>query len=150
MELNSKVCEVYHLGKIICVFRHPKMVVTNFDRPNLYFSVRMKDPDRNIINDLENLMVKDGSVRKFPGPTIIYCPTKKATEKVAEALSGKLDHTPVCNGRNNNNVMSTNMQLRSVVLVGSAMFLLIPIAPGTKQLHVIDSMLVKSEPIWFA
>lgn len=61
------------------------MVVTSFDRPNLYFSVRLKDKD--VVSDLERLMVRDGLVKKFPGPTIIYCPTKKATEKVAEALS---------------------------------------------------------------
>ncbi|KAG8276060.1 hypothetical protein J6590_073214 [Homalodisca vitripennis] len=62
------------------------MVVTSFDRPNLYFSVRLKDSDKDIIRDLEKLMVKDGLVKKFPGPTIIYCPTKKTTEKVAQAL----------------------------------------------------------------
>lgn len=63
------------------------MVVTSFDRPNLYFSVRLKDSDKDIVGDLERLMVRDGLLKKFPGPTIIYCPTKKVTEKVAEALS---------------------------------------------------------------
>ncbi|XP_054266583.1 bifunctional 3'-5' exonuclease/ATP-dependent helicase WRN-like isoform X2 [Macrosteles quadrilineatus] len=67
--------------------RNHRMVVTSFDRPNLYFSVKLKANDKDIVSDLERLMVRDGLIKKFPGPTIIYCPTKKTTEKVAEALS---------------------------------------------------------------
>lgn len=57
---------------------------TSFDRPNLYFAVSLKGDD--VYSDFLQLFVKDDLKVRFPGSTIIYCPTKKATEKVADVL----------------------------------------------------------------
>ena len=47
-------------------------------RPNLFLSVSMKS---NAMNDLKSLMVQKNGRWEFEGPTIIYCPTKKAAEE---------------------------------------------------------------------
>lgn len=65
-------------------FRNPKYVCTGFDRENLYFEVFKKTS--SIFCDLNRLMKKNGLKMFFEGPTIIYCPTKKQTEAVAEEL----------------------------------------------------------------
>ena len=57
-------------------------------RPNLYLSVKMKSG--NILNDLRSQMIcigRDDYV--FEGPTIIYCPTKKATEDVLNIVKSE-------------------------------------------------------------
>lgn len=60
---------------------------TGFDRPNLYLKVHNKT---NMRNDLISLMSKesvDGRTKYcFHGTTIIYCPSRKSTEEVTEAL----------------------------------------------------------------
>ncbi|RUS74144.1 hypothetical protein EGW08_018099 [Elysia chlorotica] len=65
---------------------NPNMTCTGFDRPNLFLSVSPKSGD--IANDLKMEMKKNGNKFSFDGPTIIYCPTKKATEEVVGALNG--------------------------------------------------------------
>uniref|UniRef100_A0A1B6D7V2 ATP-dependent DNA helicase n=3 Tax=Clastoptera arizonana TaxID=38151 RepID=A0A1B6D7V2_9HEMI len=66
--------------------RNANITITSFDRPNLYLSVSLKGAD--IVNDLTKFMERIQNKLQFPGPTIIYCPTKKITEKVAFALNG--------------------------------------------------------------
>ena len=39
--------------------------------------------------DFKNQLKKEGGKFQFEGPTIIYCPTKKKTEEVTNALKGK-------------------------------------------------------------
>jgi superfamily II DNA helicase RecQ len=68
------------------IFRNPKYVCTGFDRKNLYFEVSKKT---NIFFDLNKFMKKDGLKMFFEGATIIYCPTKKQTEAVAQELKCK-------------------------------------------------------------
>ncbi|XP_038060643.1 Werner syndrome ATP-dependent helicase homolog isoform X2 [Patiria miniata] len=64
--------------------KHPQITCTSFDRPNLYLQVRMKD---HIEADLQSLMVETRKFYyEFDGPTIVYCPTKKATENVGSKL----------------------------------------------------------------
>lgn len=68
-------------------FRSPVVTKTSFDRSNLYFEVKLKKKD--ILLDILPLMIKDSTGKYSPeGPTIVYCPTKKATKEVAEALRG--------------------------------------------------------------
>ena len=38
--------------------------------------------------DLKKQLKKEGGKFQFEGPTIIYCPTKKKTEEVTNALKG--------------------------------------------------------------
>ena len=57
-------------------------------RPNLFLAVNPKSGD--IANDLKVEMKRTGNKFSFEGPTIIYCPTKKATEDVISALNGNL------------------------------------------------------------
>lgn len=38
--------------------------------------------------DLRSQMTKQGNQFNFDGPTIIYCPTKKATNEVAAIVKG--------------------------------------------------------------
>lgn len=67
-------------------FRNPKFVCTGFDRKNLYFEVSKKT---SIFFDLNKFMKKNGLKMFFEGATIIYCPTKKQTEAVAQELKCK-------------------------------------------------------------
>lgn len=62
---------------------NPKFVCTGFDRKNLYFEVSKKT---SIFFDLNKFMKKNGLKMFFEGATIIYCPTKKQTEAVAQEL----------------------------------------------------------------
>lgn len=78
--INSFYSTVYFL----CLFRNPKYVCTGFDRKNLYFEVSKKTS--SIFSDLNKFMKKSGLKTSFEGATIIYCPTKKQTEAVAEEL----------------------------------------------------------------
>lgn len=57
---------------------------TGFDRKNLYFEVSKKT--KSIFFDLNKFMKKSGLKMFFEGSTIIYCPTKKQTEAVAQEL----------------------------------------------------------------
>lgn len=79
---------------ILCYFRNAVITVTGFDRPNLYLAVNLKSS--NVVDDLREMFVRDGSTITFEGPTIIYCPTKKATEKVAAELAGKFKFKFYC------------------------------------------------------
>ncbi|XP_064614138.1 bifunctional 3'-5' exonuclease/ATP-dependent helicase WRN-like [Liolophura sinensis] len=62
----------------------PVISCTGFDRPNLYLSASNKSG--NIALDLQSHMVLQGQKYVFDGPTIIYCPTKKATMDVTAVL----------------------------------------------------------------
>ncbi|NWR52507.1 WRN helicase, partial [Regulus satrapa] len=67
--------------------RNPQVTCTSFDRPNLYLEVGQQSGD--ICRDLKQFLTRKGSssVYEFEGPTIIYCPTRKATEQVMCALN---------------------------------------------------------------
>ncbi|NXU34789.1 WRN helicase, partial [Drymodes brunneopygia] len=67
--------------------RNPQVTCTSFDRPNLYLEVGQQSGD--ICRDLKQFLTRKGSssVYEFEGPTIIYCPTRKATEQVVCALN---------------------------------------------------------------
>ncbi|XP_061186116.1 bifunctional 3'-5' exonuclease/ATP-dependent helicase WRN-like isoform X2 [Saccostrea echinata] len=65
--------------------KNPSIVCTGFDRPNLFLSVGLKS---DIFFDLRSQMTKCGTQYRFEGPTIIYCPTKKATDEVAAIVKG--------------------------------------------------------------
>nr|XP_022305498.1 Werner syndrome ATP-dependent helicase-like isoform X1 [Crassostrea virginica] len=65
--------------------RDPSIICTGFDRPNLFLSVSLKS-DTSF--DLRSQMTKQGNQFNFDGPTIIYCPTKKATNEVAAIVKG--------------------------------------------------------------
>lgn len=54
------------------------LTCTSFDRPNLYLDVRRKGV---MMEDLREAIPKDGS------PTIVYCPTRTATEEANKVLS---------------------------------------------------------------
>ncbi|XP_077531508.1 bifunctional 3'-5' exonuclease/ATP-dependent helicase WRN-like [Haemaphysalis longicornis] len=53
------------------------LTCTSFDRPNLYLDVRRKGV---LIDDLREAIPQDGS------PTIVYCPTRTATEEANKVL----------------------------------------------------------------
>ncbi|XP_063969395.1 bifunctional 3'-5' exonuclease/ATP-dependent helicase WRN-like [Lytechinus pictus] len=65
--------------------KNPDVTCTSFDRPNLYLQVDLKTGD--VQSDLANILVESRKFYyEFDGPTIIYCPTKKATESVGSTL----------------------------------------------------------------
>ncbi|NXI73786.1 WRN helicase, partial [Anseranas semipalmata] len=66
--------------------KNPVVTCTSFDRPNLYLEVGRQSG--NILRDLKQFLTRKGSssTYEFEGPTIIYCPSKKATEKVVSEL----------------------------------------------------------------
>uniref|UniRef100_A0A8C5V198 Bifunctional 3'-5' exonuclease/ATP-dependent helicase WRN n=1 Tax=Microcebus murinus TaxID=30608 RepID=A0A8C5V198_MICMU len=70
-----------------CLYlREPQFTCTGFDRPNLYLEVAKKTG--NILQDLKQFLVKKTSSEwEFEGPTIIYCTSRKMTEKVTAELN---------------------------------------------------------------
>nr|XP_014349917.1 PREDICTED: Werner syndrome ATP-dependent helicase [Latimeria chalumnae] len=65
--------------------KNPQITCTSFDRPNLYLDVSRKTG--NMSRDLQQFLVKKKAFTfEFEGPTIIYCPSRKATEQVAAEL----------------------------------------------------------------
>ncbi|KAM9381721.1 bifunctional 3'-5' exonuclease/ATP-dependent helicase WRN isoform 2-T2 [Phaethornis superciliosus] len=67
--------------------KNPQVTCTSFDRPNLYLEVGRQSGD--IVRDLKQFLARKGSspAYEFQGPTIIYCPSRKATEQVVSALT---------------------------------------------------------------
>ncbi|XP_060764194.1 bifunctional 3'-5' exonuclease/ATP-dependent helicase WRN isoform X2 [Neoarius graeffei] len=64
---------------------NPVVTCTSFDRPNLYLDVDRKSGD--IIQDLKSFLVKKtGGDYEFEGSAIVYCQSKKETERVTSAL----------------------------------------------------------------
>ncbi|NXK00145.1 WRN helicase, partial [Corythaixoides concolor] len=63
-----------------------QVTCSSFDRPNLYLEVGRQSG--NILRDLKQFLTRKGSssVYEFEGPTIIYCPSRKATEQVVSEL----------------------------------------------------------------
>ncbi|NWX91693.1 WRN helicase, partial [Nothoprocta pentlandii] len=65
--------------------KNPQITCTSFDRPNLYLEVGQQSG--NILRDLKQFLIRKESCRyEFEGPTIIYCPSRKATEQVVSEL----------------------------------------------------------------
>nr|CAD7438055.1 unnamed protein product [Timema bartmani] len=85
-EIRRDICASLYL-------KSPTVTCTGFDRPNLYLAVEFKGTD--IFNDISRHTVRVGNRLKFEGPTIIYCPTKKLTEKVCQVLKGYGELNPL-------------------------------------------------------
>ncbi len=67
--------------------RDPAVVQTGFDRPNLAFSVRHRRTQDARLEDLSALLSESGlEGRRGPGRAIVYCSTRKTTERVAKHL----------------------------------------------------------------
>ncbi|NWJ02594.1 WRN helicase, partial [Crypturellus undulatus] len=67
--------------------KNPQITCTSFDRPNLYLEVAQQSG--NILRDLKQFLLRKerlDSSYEFEGPTIIYCPSRKATEQVVSEL----------------------------------------------------------------
>ncbi|KFV44596.1 Werner syndrome ATP-dependent helicase, partial [Tyto alba] len=66
--------------------KNPQVMCTSFDRPNLFLEVGRQSGD--ILRDLKQFLTRKGSssAYEFEGPTIIYCPSRKATEQVVSEL----------------------------------------------------------------
>ncbi|KAI5614227.1 Werner syndrome ATP-dependent helicase [Silurus asotus] len=65
--------------------QNPLVTCTSFDRPNLYLDVNRKSGE--IIQDLKSFLVKKtGAEYEFEGSAIVYCPSKKESERVTSAL----------------------------------------------------------------
>ncbi len=61
--------------------QHPKLTVTGFNRPNLYFEVRnVKNKDMELLKDLKKYENKSG---------IVYCATRKDVESVCTLLCAR-------------------------------------------------------------
>uniref|UniRef100_A0A0L8HYN3 ATP-dependent DNA helicase n=2 Tax=Octopus bimaculoides TaxID=37653 RepID=A0A0L8HYN3_OCTBM len=64
----------------------PIVICTGFNRPNLFLSVSRKSGNPRA--DLESLMVRKNNSYDFDSSTIIYCPTKKATDEICSVIQG--------------------------------------------------------------
>jgi Werner syndrome ATP-dependent helicase len=79
-----------HVQKSICDIlrlKNPQVTRTSFNRSNLYLEVKQKCG--SFWGDIVSLLEPSRGpkeARRFPGPTIIYCPTRKDVEKVSEEL----------------------------------------------------------------
>eukprot|EP00088_Acartia_fossae_P057671 TRINITY_DN672_c0_g1_i5.p1 TRINITY_DN672_c0_g1~~TRINITY_DN672_c0_g1_i5.p1 ORF type:complete len:1015 (-),score=248.00 TRINITY_DN672_c0_g1_i5:268-3312(-) len=77
--VQADICNVLKLT-------NPQITRTSFNRANLYLEAR---PKLTPWRDLSQMMIegeKPGAPKRFHGPTIIYCPTRKDVEKVCEEL----------------------------------------------------------------
>jgi len=93
--VQRSICEVLGLKK-------PQVTRTTFNRPNLYMEVRPKSGSFWV--DIKDMLEKTapGQEKCFPGPTIIYCPSRKDVEKCAEQLeqhgiNGRMYHAGMTN-----------------------------------------------------
>jgi ATP-dependent DNA helicase RecQ len=70
--------------------RRPVLVQTGFDRPNLCFEVRALRTEAERIARLQAELERAGlrGRRRGAGRAIVYCSTRKASERVAKALRG--------------------------------------------------------------
>jgi ATP-dependent DNA helicase RecQ len=67
--------------------RNPEIVQTGFDRPNLHFGVRSIRTEVERLEAAASELEKAGlRGRRGPGRAILYCSTRKTTERVAKAL----------------------------------------------------------------
>merc|ERR1719369_1942938 len=72
-----------HVQRDICQclkLKNVQITRTSFNRPNLYLEVRRKSG--SVWTDVSQLLNKTTGEKRFPGSTIIYCPTRKDVEKV--------------------------------------------------------------------
>ena len=79
--VQRSICDVLRL-------KSPQVTRTTFNRPNLYMEVRQKSGSFWV--DIKDMLEKTspGRDKCFPGPTIIYCPSRKDVEKCAAELEG--------------------------------------------------------------
>ena len=77
--VQRSICDVLRL-------KNPQVTRTTFNRPNLYMEVRQKSGSFWV--DIKEMLEKTapGQEKCFPGPTIIYCPSRKDVEKCAQEL----------------------------------------------------------------
>ncbi len=68
------------------LLEQPQILVGSFDRPNLTFSVHPANTGALKLEVLRLLR------KKFPGPCIVYCSTRKATEEVASKIGAQAYH----------------------------------------------------------
>ena len=94
--VQRSICDVLRL-------KNPQVTRTTFNRPNLYMEVRQKSGSFWI--DIKEMLEKTapGEEKRFPGPTIIYCPSRKDVEKCAEVLqqhgiNGRMYHAGMSTG----------------------------------------------------
>jgi len=67
----------------LLMLREPSMYVTGFDRPNLAYAARRAAKDDEKLAEVAEI------VRRESGAGIIYCSTRKETEKLAAILSSR-------------------------------------------------------------
>ena len=73
-DVGEDICRV--LG-----FKHTKPIITSFDRPNLFLDARIKSSKNGMVSDIVPI------INKHKGEAIIiYCISRKETEKIAELL----------------------------------------------------------------
>lgn len=67
--------------------KHPEIICTGFDRPNLFITVNYK---KSMYEDLTSLLTVTDDVHGpfMGGPAIVYCPTKKNVDEMFEYLRG--------------------------------------------------------------
>ena len=69
--------------------RNPVIEQGSFDRPNLSYSVKRKSGKAvSDIGKILNLRMGNRGTQRVDGFTIIYCPSKKETESIAQSLCG--------------------------------------------------------------
>ena len=93
--VQRSICDVLRL-------KNPQVTRTTFNRPNLYMEVKQKSGSFWV--DIKDMLEKTapGQEKCFPGPTIIYCPSRKDVEKCAEELeqhgiNGRMYHAGMTN-----------------------------------------------------
>ena len=95
-----------------------KIIVRGFDRPNLYLSIKLKNRWQNQLLDFLSKR------KKFSG--IVYCLSRKGTEKVAEFLKGNGFNASAyhagMDGENRKKVQDKFMTEEGVVVVATIAF----------------------------
>ncbi len=81
--VQADICQQLHL-------RDPRIMVGQFDRPNLAYEVRLNQPDRkDALVEILRPYRESKNHTPAPGAAIIYCIKRKDTETFAEYLTSK-------------------------------------------------------------
>ena len=78
-----------HVQRSICDelgLKNPQVTRTSFNRPNLFMEVRPKSG--SFWGDIKDMVKRtaSGQEKRFPGATLVVCPSKKDVEKCVEEL----------------------------------------------------------------
>ncbi|KAL6634743.1 hypothetical protein ACP70R_027414 [Stipagrostis hirtigluma subsp. patula] len=99
--------------------KNPKVSIGTFDRPNLFYGVRLCDRSEGFMNDfIEEVINKSNS----GGSTIVYCTTVRDTEQVHGAIIAKGINAGIYHGKMDSKSREASHRDEVLVMVATIAF----------------------------